>query len=67
MQFEDLSKPTKKKVEVIKYKHRHKCLEVVELIGFVGSRVDLQIATYILSHNVSLEKIIIDPLIEMDT
>ena len=33
---------------------------MVELIGFVGYGVDLQIAAYILSHNVSLEKIIID-------
>ena len=61
MQFEDLGKPTKEKVEVKKYKCRLKCLEVVELIGFVWCGVDLQIVAYILSHNVSLEKIIIDP------
>ena len=48
-------------MEVKKSKRQHECLEVVELVGFVGCGIDLQIAAYILSHNVSLEKIIIDP------
>ena len=60
MQFDDLGKPMKEKMEVKKLKRRHNCLKLVELIGFVGCGVDLQIAAYILSHNVSLEKIIID-------
>ena len=61
MQFDDLGKPTKEKMEVKKSKRRHNSLKLVELIGFVGCRVDLEIASYILSHTMSLEKIIIDP------
>ena len=51
----------KEKKEVKKSKRQNKYLEVVELICFDGCGVDLQIAAYILSHNVSLEKIIINP------
>nr|POF03282.1 hypothetical protein CFP56_44202 [Quercus suber] len=36
-------------------------LVVVGLIGFVGCGVDMEIARYILSHTVSLEKIIVNP------
>ncbi|KAK7828092.1 f-box/lrr-repeat protein [Quercus suber] len=35
-------------------------IKVVKLIGFVGCGVDLEIARYILSHTLSLEKIIIN-------
>ena len=48
-------------MEIKKSKCQHKCLEVVELIGFVGCGVDMEIVKYILSHSVSLEKIIINP------
>ena len=50
----------KEKMEVKKSKRQHNCLKLVELIGFVGCGVDLEIARYILSHTLSLEKIIIN-------
>ena len=61
VQFYDLEKHTKDKMEIKKSKCEHKCLKVVEVIGFVGCGVDMEIAKYILSHTVSLEKIIINP------
>ena len=61
MQFFDLEKRTKEKMEIKRSKCKHKCLKVVKLIGFVGCGVDLEIARYILSHTLSLEKIIINP------
>ena len=48
-------------MEIKKSKCQHKCLKVVELIGFVGCGADMEIVKYILSHSVSLEKIIINP------
>ena len=48
-------------MEIKNSKCEHKCLKVVELIGFVGYGVDMEIAKYILSHTVSFEKIIINP------
>ena len=36
VQFDDLGKPTKEKMEVKKSKRRLNCLKLVELIGFVG-------------------------------
>ena len=56
-----MEKRTKDKMEIKKSKCKHKCLKVVKLIGFVGCGVDMEIAKYILSHIVSLEKIIINP------
>ena len=41
-------------------KYPHQCLKVVELIDFVGCKVDTEVALYILKNAVSLEKIIID-------
>jgi hypothetical protein len=72
LQFENLRNSTEENCKA-NYKGRkanyngrkvtypHKCLKVVEIIGFVGCGVDLEIASYILIHTVSLEKIIIDP------
>jgi hypothetical protein len=73
VQFYDFKKPTKKKMEVKKTfkvkksKYQHKCLKVVKLIGFVGCGVDLEIASYLLSHTMSLEMIIINPRLRYDT
>ena len=61
VQFYDLEKHTKDKMEIKKSKRQHKCLKVVELIGFVRCGVDMEIAKYILGHTLSLEKIIINP------
>ncbi|XP_050274548.1 F-box/FBD/LRR-repeat protein At1g13570-like isoform X2 [Quercus robur] len=61
IKFFDLEKRTKEKMEIKKSKCKHKCLKVVKLSGFVGCGVDLEIARYILSHTLSLEKIIINP------
>jgi rRNA processing protein Krr1/Pno1 len=60
LQFENLKNLTEEERKAKKVKCPHKCLKVVELIGFVGCGVDLEIASYLLRHSVSLEKMIID-------
>ncbi|KAK9278637.1 hypothetical protein L1049_028210 [Liquidambar formosana] len=57
----DESKQEKLKVKVRIAKCPHRCLKVVELVGFVGCRNDIELALYVLKNAVSLEKIIIDP------
>lgn len=40
--------------------HRHQCLQVVEFVGWVGLKNDVQFATYLFESATSLEKIILD-------
>ncbi|KAI8543767.1 hypothetical protein RHMOL_Rhmol08G0243800 [Rhododendron molle] len=39
----------------------HKCLEVVEMIGFTGGTTDLELFTYLIQNAINLEKVIFDP------
>lgn len=52
--------PMEGKIKVRKAKHPHQCLKVVELIGFVGCTVDMELALNLINNAASLEKIIID-------
>ncbi|XWS44391.1 hypothetical protein CRYUN_Cryun15aG0041200 [Craigia yunnanensis] len=45
----------------MKLKRAHKCLKVIELIGFCGHEIEAEFIWYIINNTVSLEKIIIDP------
>lgn len=45
---------------MLKVEHPHKFLSVFELRGFLGCTIDMELALYILSNAVSLQKIIID-------
>lgn len=48
--------------EAAKSPHQvHQCLEVVELVGFVGRAVDTEIAMYLFENAIALKKVIIDP------
>ncbi|XP_057466659.1 F-box/FBD/LRR-repeat protein At1g13570-like [Actinidia eriantha] len=42
-------------------KHPHRCLKVVEIIGFDGCSVDIELARYLLNNALSLERMTIDP------
>ena len=51
-------------------KYPHQCLKVVELIGFYGCTIDMELALYVINNAPSLEKIIIDtrsPCVEENT
>ncbi|GMY23822.1 F-box/LRR-repeat protein At3g58900-like [Fagus crenata] len=56
----ELKAPAKGKIKVRRAKYPHQCLKVVELIGFVGCTIDMELAPHVLNNVVSLEKIIID-------
>ncbi|KAJ9163906.1 hypothetical protein P3X46_023528 [Hevea brasiliensis] len=56
--LECLSLQCKKKKQKAK---PHRCLKVVELGGFVGYAIDVELAKNILKRAVSLEKLVIDP------
>ena len=45
----------------MKLKHAHKCLKVIELIGYCGHEIDSKFIWYIINNTVALEKIVIDP------
>ncbi|KAH7845698.1 hypothetical protein Vadar_005022 [Vaccinium darrowii] len=40
---------------------QHQCLEVVELVGFIGHAKDLELASHLLEIAVSLDKLVINP------
>ena len=52
--------PMEGKIKVQKAERPHQCLKVVELIGFVGCTVDMELALNLIDNAASLEKIIID-------
>ncbi|KAK7857937.1 hypothetical protein CFP56_015193 [Quercus suber] len=43
----------------MKYPNEH--LKEVEMVGFVGSAIDIELTVYLLKSAVKLEKIVIDP------
>ncbi|KAI3454249.1 hypothetical protein Pfo_010912 [Paulownia fortunei] len=40
--------------------HRHHCLEVLQIVGFSGAAIDVELAQYVLENAVSLKKMVID-------
>ena len=50
----------KEKIEVQRNKYPHQYLKMIELIGFVGCTVDMELALNLINKAVLLEKIIID-------
>ncbi|XVF78205.1 hypothetical protein PTKIN_Ptkin14bG0111500 [Pterospermum kingtungense] len=45
----------------MKRKRAHKCLKVIEIIGFCGEEIESEFIWYIINNTVALEKIVIDP------
>ncbi|CDP12627.1 unnamed protein product [Coffea canephora] len=41
-------------------RYSHKCLNVIEFVGWAGIKTDVQLANYLLETAISLEKIIVD-------
>ncbi|XP_035542826.1 uncharacterized protein LOC109014777, partial [Juglans regia] len=48
------------KMKVRKAKHPHQCLKVVEVTGFIGCTVDMELSLYVLNNAACLEKLVID-------
>ncbi|KAG2678645.1 hypothetical protein I3760_11G011900 [Carya illinoinensis] len=48
------------KMKVRKAKHPHQCLKVVEMTGFIGCTVDMELSLYVLNNAACLEKLVID-------
>ncbi|KAF5741517.1 F-box/FBD/LRR-repeat protein [Tripterygium wilfordii] len=42
----------------------HQCLKVVELVGFVGRTMEIEMITYFIENAVMLEEIIVDPVVK---
>lgn len=49
----------------MKPKRAHKCLKVIELIGFRGEEIECEFICYIINNTVALERIIIDPSLRL--
>lgn len=41
--------------------YQHQCLQVVELVGFIGHAKDLELVWHLLEIAVSLDKLVINP------
>lgn len=60
LKFIGLDGPWEGKIKVPRAKYPHQCLKVVELIGFYGCTIDMELALFVINNAPSLEKIFID-------